>query len=54
MLTTDELIAQFCAPEGGEHRNPVASADESPGLLATLLWPLGVVCAIAAAAVWMH
>ena len=42
------------AVEGGVHREPGGTFCELPSLLASLLWPLGVVSAIAAAAVWLR
>jgi len=47
-------IDECAAPEGGKHREPSRTVSEGPGLLASLLWPLGVVAAIAAAAVWLR
>ena len=47
-------IDECAAPEGGRHREPSRTMRDAPGLLASLLWPLGVVGAIAAAAVWLR
>lgn len=47
-------IDESAAPEGGRHREPSRAVSDAPGLLASLLWPLGVVGAIAAAAVWLR
>lgn len=47
-------IDESAAPEGGRHREPSRTESDAPGLLASLLWPLGVVSAIAAAAVWLR
>ena len=47
-------IDESAAPEGGRHREPSRTESDAPGLLASLLWPLGVVAAIAAAAVWLR
>ena len=43
-----------CAIEGGRHREPSRTVSGGPGLLASLMWPIGAVAAIAAAAVLMH
>jgi len=47
-------VDECAAPEGGKHREPSRTVSEGPGLLASLLWPLGVVAAITAAAVWLR
>ena len=47
-------VDECAAPEGGKHREPSRTVGAGPGLLASLLWPLGVVAAIAAAAVWLR
>lgn len=48
-------IDETAAPEGGRHREPSkAVRDDGSGLLASLLWPLGVVLAIASAALYLR
>lgn len=47
-------IDECAAPEGGRFRQPSHTVSDAPGLIASLMWPLGAVAAIAAAAVWMH
>ena len=41
-------IDESAAPEGGRHREPSRTMRDAPGLLASLLWPLGVVASVAA------
>jgi hypothetical protein len=44
-------IDESAAPEGGRHREPSkAVRDEGKGLLASLLWPLALVAAVAGVA----
>lgn len=42
-------IDESAAPAGGKHREPSRTMRDAPGLLASLLWPLGVVASVAAA-----
>lgn len=46
-LTNDELVSLYCAPEGGEHREPAPTTDDrKPWIgvaLVALPWVLGVV-----------
>lgn len=47
-------IDESAAPEGGRHREPSKTTQAGSGLLASLLWPLGVVLAIASAALYLR
>lgn len=46
-------LDESAAVEGGVHREPSRTFSEAPGLLASLLWPLAVVAAVAAVAIFL-